>query len=170
MKTRSIVRRASLVTPAIMQQGLTAPAVPRSTEAMTAFADKANTVITEQIVVIRRAVAEHAGGSDLPGSDEELADVVIDDDMVAQARGGYVRPHGHLTARLTRAARDRRAATANEVIKVRLARRPFATVQVRVIEVLKAGKLLDSLVLSGPDTGLAVRLDLGLEFPWDVLV
>ena len=98
-RTRSL--RPSLVTPAIVQHGLTAQAAPRSPSAVMAQAARAEGIITEQIVVVRR---------------------------------------------------------------------PFATVQARVIEVLKAGRLLDTLVLSGPDVGLAVRLEVGPGFPWDVLV
>ena len=166
-RTRSL--RPSLVTPAIVQHGLTAQAAPRSPSAVMAQAARAEGIITEQIVVVRRAVAEHTDAN-LPGSDAELEDVVIAADMIAHARETYERPRGHLTSRLTRPARDRRASTKDEVIKVRLARRPFATVQARVIEVLKAGRLLDTLALSGPDVGLAVRLEVGPGFPWDVLV
>lgn len=167
--TRSIVHRASLLTPAIVQHGLGADSPPRAPSATLAQAAKAEAMITEQIVVVRRAVAEHTQTA-LPGSDAELEDVVIDADMVAHARATYQRPRGHLTERLRRSARERKAASPGSTITVRLARRPFVTTQARVIEVLHAGKVIDVLVLVGPDTGLAVRLELGLGFPWDVLV
>lgn len=164
---RSIVHRITLPAPECM--AAPTPAARRPDEALSA-ANAAQGVITEQILVIRRAVAEVTAGQTLPGSDAELEEVVIDDAMLADAREKYLRPRGHLTRRLTSGARETRAATVDEVIRVRFARRPFATAQARVRAVVQRGRHLHLEILSGPDTGRWVDTHLGLAFPWDVLV
>lgn len=169
MTDRSILHRITLPAP---QHLVSPPQVPSPRSPTTALAEveRAQAQITETIVVIRRAVAENAPSTHMPGTDAELEDVVFDDDMLVDARAAYVRPRGHLTRRLSSLARETRAAAINSVILIRLARRPFATVQARVEAVAKRGKVLDVLVLNGPDGGRLVCAELGMTFPWDVLV
>jgi len=167
--TRSILRRATFIAPHYLQSEASGRPLPRTPSAVLAQASKAQAQITETIVVVRKAVADVAGAT-LPGSDAELEGVVFDADMLADARQNYERPRGHLTSRLTASARERRVSDVGAVVGIRLARRPFATVQVRITEVVKPGREVAVAVLNGPDTGLRLTAELGLAFPWDVLV
>lgn len=166
--TRSIVRRMTIAAP---QHLLHMDGPPISTHGSAlAEATKAQVQITETIMVVRKAVTDVDPTAALPGSDAELESIVFEDDMLADARQSYLRPRGHLTQRLTAQRRESRATSIDATINIRLARRPFAIVQANVRVIHKRGKALDVLIVSGPDTGRLVCAELGLAFPWDVLV
>ena len=167
--TRSILRRMTLPAPAHLAETPAARAVPVGPEQLAALA-AAQASIAAQIDEVRAAVAESTGEAVTAGSDEELEGFTVDGDMLLDARQSYLRPSGYLTRRLTRSARDAKLAKPGAVVEIRLARRPFALVQCKVLTVHKPGRMLDVLVEQGPDLGLAVRVELGLSFPWDVLV
>ena len=167
--TRSILRRMTLPAPAHLAEHAQPPrVVPAGPEQMAALA-AAQASIAAQIDEVRTAVADSTGEA-VAGSDEELEGFTVDGDMLADARASYTRPSGYLTRRLTRSARDAKLAKTGAVVELRLARRPFALVQCKVLTVHRPSRLLDVLVEQGPDLGLAVRVELGLSFPWDVLV
>lgn len=167
--TRSILRRATFIAPAYLSNEAAGRPLARAPSAALVQASQAQAQIQETIVVVRQAVADVAGTT-LPGSDAELEDVVFAADMLADARRDYERPRGHLTSRLTSSARERRVSDVGSVIGIRLARRPFATVQARVTEVVRPGRQVAVAVLNGPDAGLRLTAELGMAFPWDVLV
>ena len=165
--TLSILRRMTLPAPAHLIEPEAPRVVPAGPEQVAALA-AAQASIAAQIDEVRSAVADSIG--DVAGSDEELEGFTVDADMLLDARQSYLRPSGYLTRRLTRSARDAKLARPGAVVELRLARRPFALVQCKVLTVHKPGRMLDVLVEQGPDLGLAVRVELGLAFPWDVLV
>ncbi len=166
--TLSILRRMTLPAPAHLIEPEAPRVVPAGPEQVAALA-AAQASIAAQIDEVRAAVADSIGEA-VAGSDEELEGFTVDADMLADARQSYARPSGHLTRRLTRSARDAKLARPDVVVELRLARRPFALVACRVAAVHRPGRLLDVVVEQGPDLGLLVRVELGLTFPWDVLV
>jgi hypothetical protein len=164
--TKSIVRRATIVAPHFAGDADRPP--PRLSDIKHEL-DATAEDMARSIADIRRTVERLAPDQQLPGSDADLEALVFDDAMLAQARATHKPAPGHMTRRLTMSRRNAKARV-DAVISLRLARRPFAIVQAKVLAVHKPGRILDVVVGNGPDTGLAVRLDLGLAFPWDVLL
>lgn len=165
--TRSIVRRMTLPAPSHLIDDRPRVVSASIDEAKHLVQTQAQ--ISETIDGIRGAVAQHTGEVSLAGSDEELEGFTVEPAMLEDARRNYARPSGHLTRRLLKHRRDARAVVGSAV-ELRLARRPFALVACKVAAVRRPGKVLDVIVEQGPDRGLVLRVELGLAFPWDVLV
>jgi hypothetical protein len=167
MKPKSIASRITLPAPSYLMER-PPPRVVKATPAEVAAMHAAQAKIVGQIDEVRAAVADSLGPT--AGSDEELEGFVVDADMLQDARASYIRPSGYTTRRLVRSARDAKLAKPEAAVELRLARRPFALVRCKVLAVHRSGLVYDVLVEQGPDMGLLVRVELGLTFPWDVLV